>query len=1050
MTKKGLYKLVTRPHLFVRDYVKKKSRKFEYLIPKKRVKGKYQYTVVSAVYNVDLYLDDYFKSLVYQTLDFKKHIHLVLVDDGSPDNSAEIIKKWQKKYPNNITYVKKKNGGQASARNVGLEYVNTEWVTFIDPDDFVDIYYFETIDSFLLANSTIEFSMLSCNFLFFYEKGGKIRDTHPLRYKFKGKSIVSVDNMEGKIQLSASTALFQTSIIKKHDLKFNKKIRPSFEDAHFVGRYLFHSPSDLYVAFIAKAKYFYRKRVASTSTLDTGWQMPSAFDEVLELGCLGLFRESIELKGYVTKEIQKTVLYHLIWQFKKIVNNSSSINFLSDTQKDRYKALLEEIFSYIEFDTIDSFNLAGAWFYHKVAFLGFYKKEAYRYQIAYVDFYDSIKNELKIRYFSYFNSTPLFTVDSKEVLPTHLKIRKHEFLGEWFIKEHIVWVPLEKDSGVFKALIDNKLTYLSLAGKHRSNGIDIETIKNHFKPKPLNSSKFPISIRFKRKIYQSSFYAQKFKDAWLLMDREAQADDNAEHLYRYIQANHPDINLFYIIKLESNDAKRLKEDGFRLIDFGSIEHEASLCYAKHVISSDAVKYITNYLPNKYYKDTLSYKFTFLQHGVTKDDLSAWLNTKVIDCFVTTAKPEYDSIALDNNKYKFTTKEVVLTGFPRHDNLIKENHTNNKSIMIMPTWREYLNEIDIGDGDKFAKTPYGQAWISLLHSDLLRDIAQKEGYRLRFFPHPNIKKFLDIFDMPEYIELLVDSKESIQVLFQTSDMLLTDYSSVAFEMAILQKPTIYYQFDHQEIFSGAHTYEKGYFEYEKDAFGPICYDQDSLKKELSVFIDNGEVSTLYRERMKSFFAYHDTDNSKRVFEAIESLYLPNLKKISDEKLLKYAKEALEAKVYKAIECRYELLKSREIVVSNIDLILAKAKLKLGRVESAKELLDMHIKENGDNKESRELSISIEKTETLLNGLDNKKRAILINDKEDFYSTLTYSNLLKWFKNKEWDILNVATQLIDRRVIVKKELGYFYYICLVTANMMGREEDALSYLPLIKEY
>jgi glycosyltransferase involved in cell wall biosynthesis len=43
-----------------------------------------------------------------------------LVDDGSPDNSAEIIKKWQKKYPDNITYVKKENGGQASARNFGV------------------------------------------------------------------------------------------------------------------------------------------------------------------------------------------------------------------------------------------------------------------------------------------------------------------------------------------------------------------------------------------------------------------------------------------------------------------------------------------------------------------------------------------------------------------------------------------------------------------------------------------------------------------------------------------------------------------------------------------------------------------------------------------------------------------------------------------------------------------------------------------------------------------------------------------------------------------
>lgn len=65
------------------------------VFPKKYV-GKEQYTVVSAVYNVSEYLDEYFTSLVNQTINFENHIQLVLVDDGSTDNSAEIIKRWQK------------------------------------------------------------------------------------------------------------------------------------------------------------------------------------------------------------------------------------------------------------------------------------------------------------------------------------------------------------------------------------------------------------------------------------------------------------------------------------------------------------------------------------------------------------------------------------------------------------------------------------------------------------------------------------------------------------------------------------------------------------------------------------------------------------------------------------------------------------------------------------------------------------------------------------------------------------------------------------------
>ncbi|MBX1598443.1 glycosyltransferase family 2 protein, partial [Campylobacter jejuni] len=99
------------------------------------------------VYNVEKYLDDFFKSIINQRLDFKSNIYLICVDDGSTDNSANIIKKYQKKYPKNITYLYKENGGQASSRNLGLKYLkendlNIFWVTFTDPDDFLDRDYF--------------------------------------------------------------------------------------------------------------------------------------------------------------------------------------------------------------------------------------------------------------------------------------------------------------------------------------------------------------------------------------------------------------------------------------------------------------------------------------------------------------------------------------------------------------------------------------------------------------------------------------------------------------------------------------------------------------------------------------------------------------------------------------------------------------------------------------------------------------------------------------------------------------------------------------------
>ncbi|EGG1814018.1 glycosyltransferase family 2 protein, partial [Campylobacter coli] len=156
---------------FFRIYLAKLFSNFK---PKKH-KGFTQYAIISAVYNVEKYLDDYFKSIINQRLDFKKNIFMILVDDGSIDNSANIIKKYQKKYPKNIVYLYKENGGQASARNLGLKYIQennykTPWVTFTDPDDFLDRNYFYEVDKFLSTHQDDDICMIGCNVIFYYEK----------------------------------------------------------------------------------------------------------------------------------------------------------------------------------------------------------------------------------------------------------------------------------------------------------------------------------------------------------------------------------------------------------------------------------------------------------------------------------------------------------------------------------------------------------------------------------------------------------------------------------------------------------------------------------------------------------------------------------------------------------------------------------------------------------------------------------------------------------------------------------------------------------------
>jgi CDP-glycerol glycerophosphotransferase (TagB/SpsB family) len=105
-------------------------------------------------------------------------------------------------------------------------------------------------------------------------------------------------------------------------------------------------------------------------------------------------------------------------------------------------------------------------------------------------------------------------------------------------------------------------------------------------------------------------------------------------------------------------------------------------------------------------------------------------------------------------------------------------------------------------------------------------------------------------------------------------MVTDYSSVAFEMAMLRKPVIYYQFDYETFYGGGHAFEQGYFNFEKDGFGPVCTTHKSLIDTLQHILEqDGKPTNLYIDRMRHFFRYHDTNNCQRVFQAIKSMTYP---------------------------------------------------------------------------------------------------------------------------------------------------------------------------------
>ncbi|ECK1938770.1 capsular biosynthesis protein, partial [Campylobacter lari] len=645
-------------------------------------------------------------------------------------------------------------------------------------------------------------------------------------------------NLDNFIQLSAASCFMNITFL--NNLIFDERLKPNFEDAKFINEYLLENVN-LKSAFLPKARYFYRKREDGSSTLDLKLKSKDYYLNVTRNGYLKILSDCIKNKRSIPLFIQNLVLYDLCWQIKPLINSPEKVSILNKNEKKQYLKLLDQNFSYIDSDIIMNFSLAGCWFFHKVGILNCFKNEKPPFQIACIEDYDPYKEQILITYYTGDDKDiESIRIDNEVICADYEKIVKYDFLDRVFCYQKRLWVHIPKNAkDKLEIWINDKQ---SMVGKYGEYFLDIKNIRKEFQKRLPKSN------------------------IWLLMDRDYKADDNAEYLYRYIMQNHPEQEIVFALRKESSDWERLEKEGFNLIDFGSFKFERIIKKSSKVISSHADEYLMRYVTSRQ-------QFIFLQHGVTQNDVSKWLNNRKINLFFVSTQMEFNSIVKDYTYYKFGQKEVVLTGFARHDKLLQNKNINTKQIFIMPTWRQYLNGLMIGNSgvrelkENFKQSEYFQKWNSLLNNDSLKTLCELYFYTIVFNPHPNIMPYLKDFNLPSYIKI-ANQDESLQVLFCNSSLMITDYSSVAFEMAYLEKPVIYYQFDKEDFFT-SHTLQKGYFDYKKNGFGPVVENQETLLKELEILLKNNcKPFGAYKDNIDSTFVFKDGKCCERNYLAVK--------------------------------------------------------------------------------------------------------------------------------------------------------------------------------------
>lgn len=365
------------------------------------------------------------------------------------------------------------------------------------------------------------------------------------------------------------------------------------------------------------------------------------------------------------------------------------------------------------------------------------------------------------------------------------------------------------------------------------------------------------------------------KPLWLIMDRTDRADDNGEAFFKYMQ-QHKEVDTYFVIREQCKDFKRLQEIG-NVVPLYSEKHFLLTLLAECVISSQCNGFVENpFWDNaKYFRDLYHRPhLIFLQHGVIKDDMSPTLNRfhTNLKGFVTSTVAEYQSIL--EYPYHYGEESIWLTGLPVFDSL---QNNDRRYIVIAPTWRkelmvqqwkeERLEMVWIPKGN-IESSDYYKRYRELIRDPELKKACRENAYTLVFKPHPLMEPYLG--GIVEDTEVRYMGGEiSYRDVLSMGSLMVTDYSSLAFEFAYLGKSTLYYPFDRKDFFA-SHTYRQGYFDYVRDGFGEVCNSKKELVGRIISYMENGcTVKDKYRERMQKLYPCHGGACS-RIYEHIRQL------------------------------------------------------------------------------------------------------------------------------------------------------------------------------------
>lgn len=730
-------------------------------------------SVIIPVYNAEKYLNSCVDSILDQTY---TNIEVILINDKSTDNSLEIARKYTKKDKRVKLVSKETNQGINQARKTGFENAIGDYIMFVDDDD-------------IIAKKLVE------------------------------------DHLNALSKTGADVSISKA-------FWWDDKTTLDIESIYSSGS------GELKVL---RKKLAYRSLVTETSPFsDTEVGMlwnklhKRSYFEGYDWSLSNMPAEDFMTNALLLARVQSVVYIDKVHYFHRISSNSTmgQLNRKKGANSEQKIDIMDALFKvaeiFMEISKQNDWNFKNEIIYFKYRYF-FIRMEAF---IAGQSFSDKDYKKIKM-YCSQEEVDRLCSDDFQRYIAEYIYHPAGDILlsltDYWkdFSRSDQLSDFLERRIAKFKDTISQKDIY----AKNVRECVEQrdEELRNI---KTLKGSTTNFIGKIKHRVILRVLYMPKkainwcrknrlerrFENCWIVMDRVDSASDNGYAFYKYLLEKHPEINTYFAIKKNSIDVSRLKREGFNLVFIGTKEHEVAVQQSSRLFYA--------YFTFEYSSETA--KRIFLGHGITKDDLPN-PGLRQNDYFITTLDREQE----------FLSERVDMTpvklGQPRYEQLLKKINESSKEknkVVIAPTWRSwlYVSGYDIKQDEYFIY------WQKFLESPELKNLSTR--YKIIFIVHPMMVELTggdmtSLFTVPSYIKTTTYADlgaNRLQDVLISTNLLITDYSSIAFDAVLAGSKVIYFQFD-KNTFRERGQLKQGWFDYERDGFGPVYDKYEDLVKNL---------------------------------------------------------------------------------------------------------------------------------------------------------------------------------------------------------------------------